>query len=532
VKTEGRDEIVYASSGESATSEGEFFEAINWASRERLPVLFVVQNTGSTVSVPQSAKARAELTDIAEGFGIRTYRFDGTRFTQMYLTLQPIVEDLRKGKGPVLVEGLVERLDPHSSSDDHKKYRSEEELDRVRKRDPLAHTEAELVKRGIITTEDVESHRERVKSEVDRAAEEADAVGPPDPSTILQHIYSGGVPVTRERDPASSGEPVTMVDAVGHALREEMERDPKIFMWGEDVADPKGGVFGATRGLGTTFPGRVENAPLAEASIVGVAQGMAIAGWKPVIEIQFSDDSFPAFMQLRNEVPTLRWRSNNAWSCPMVVRMTVGGYIHGGPYHSQTVESLYAQTPGWRILYPSNAADAKGLLKSACRCDDPVLFLEHKGLYRQVYSKSPEPDADYLIPFGKARRVREGEDLTVVTWGSQVHRSVQAAQELAKDDVSVEVLDLRSIVPYDKEGILRSVRKTGRAVVLHEAPLLGGFGGEVASFISEYAFESLDAPVRRLGAADCFVPFAPNLEAAVLPSLEDVLKALRDLAAY
>jgi 2-oxoisovalerate dehydrogenase E1 component len=533
IKKEGRDEIVYVSSGEGACSEGEFFEALNWASREELPVLFVVQNNGYAISVPQTVQTRAHIHEVARSFGIQAYELDGTRFTQMYLTLKPVIPELRRGKGPVLVEAHVVRLDPHSSSDDHRKYRTEEELDEIRRKDPLAHTEAELVKRGILTSEEVAAWRERVKAEVDRAAEEADAAPHPDPADVLRFVTSGKNPVTEEPPlDASGGKTVTMVDAINHALREEMERNPRIVMWGEDVADPKGGVFGVTRGLGVAFPGRVENAPLAEASIVGVAQGMAIAGWKPVVEIQFSDYSFPAFMQLRNEIPTLRWRSQGAWSCPMVVRMTVGGYIHGGPFHSQSVEALYAHTPGWIILYPSNAADAKGLLKSACRAEDPVLFLEHKGLYRQVYSKSPEPGPDYLIPFGKARRVREGRDVTVVTWGSQVHRSLQAAQALEKEGISVEVLDLRSIVPYDREAILESVRKTGRALVVHEAPLLGGFGGELAAFITEEAFEHLDAPVRRVAALDSFVPFAPTLEAAVLPSTERILNALRDLAAF
>jgi 2-oxoisovalerate dehydrogenase E1 component len=533
LRKDGSREIVYVSSGEGATSEGEFFEAVNWAARESIPVLFVIQNNGFAISVPQSIQTRAHIHEVAESFGIRSYDLDGTRFTQMYLTLKPVVEELRQGKGPILVEGHVVRLDSHSSSDDHKKYRTEEELEQAREKDPLTHTEAELVRRGIISTKDVEEYRERVKEEVDRVAEEVDAVELPDPSRVMEHIFARTEPATEERAPRNvSDQPISMLDGINHGLREEMERNPKIVMWGEDIADPKGGVFGVTRGLGTAFEGRVENSPLAEASIVGVAQGMAIGGWKPVVEIQFSDYSFPAYMQLRNEIPTLRWRSNDAWSCPMVVRMTVGGYIRGGPFHSQSVEALYASTPGWRIVYPSNAADAKGLVKTACRSDDPVLFLEHKGLYRQVYSKAPEPDADYLIPFGKARLVREGTDLTVVTWGSQVHRSEQAASKLEKEGISAEIIDLRSIVPFDADMILESVRKTGRAVVIHEAPLLGGFGGEIAAVIADRAFRYLDAPVRRVGAKDCFAPFAVNLEAAVLPSAEDVLHAMRELAAF
>jgi 2-oxoisovalerate dehydrogenase E1 component len=323
-----------------------------------------------------------------------------------------------------------------------------------------------------------------------------------------------------------------MIDALNHGLREEMERDPRILMWGEDIADPKGGVFGVTRGLGTFFPGRVENSPLAEASILGVAQGMAIGGWKPVVEIQFGDYSFPAYMQIRNEISTLRWRSQGDWTCPMVVRVAVGGYIRGGPFHSQCIEALYAHTPGWRILYPSNAADAKGLIKTACRADDPVLFFEHKGLYRQIYSKSPEPGPDYLIPFGKARLAREGTDVSVIAWGSTVYRSLQAAAELEKSGISVEVVDLRSILPYDKEMIAASVTKTGRAVVAHEAILTGGFGGEIAAFIADACFASLDAPVRRVGALDSFCPYAPALEPVVLPSTEQIRDAVLDVASF
>jgi 2-oxoisovalerate dehydrogenase E1 component len=289
-----------------------------------------------------------------------------------------------------------------------------------------------------------------------------------------------------------------------------------------------------TRGLTEAFPGRVENSPLAEATIVGLAQGMAIGGYKPVVEIQFADYSFPGYMQMRDEIPTLRWRSAGAWSCPMVVRVAVGGYIRGGPFHSQTPETLYAHTPGWYLAYPSNAADAKGLIKTACRMQDPVLFFEHKGLYRQVYTKTPEPGPDYLLPFGVARVVRPGDALTAVTWGRTVHMTLQALSQIAGDgeEPSVEVIDLRTIVPLDLEAVLASVRRTGRAVVVHEAPAFAGMGAEVAARIADAAFESLDAPVRRVGAQDCFVPFAPNLEAAVLPSVEQIAAAVRELLAY
>ena len=534
IKADGGDRVVYVSSGEGAASEGEFFEALNYAVREQLPVLFLIQNNGYAISVPQTVQTGSHLEDISRGFRMSAIHVDGTRFTHMYEDLKPIIAGMRKGSGPCLVEAHVVRLDSHSSSDDQAKYRSPEELERIRREDPLAHTAGRLLQGGVLDEEKIRAMHERIKADVDAAADEADSEPEPPPATATLNIVSGAMPVDVEPEPVPlSATPVTMLDTLSHALKEEMERNPKIVMWGEDIADPKGGVFGVTRGLSTLFPERVMNSPLAEASIVGVAQGMAIGGYRPVVEIQFADYSFPGYMQMRNEIPTLRWRSGGDWTCPMVVRMVCGGYIRGGPFHSQCVETLYAHTPGWLIAYPSNAIDAKGLIKTACRLEDPVIFFEHKGLYRQVFSKRPEPGADYLIPFGKARLVREGSDLTAVTWGSGVIRCERAAEELAQQDgVSMEVIDLRTLVPMDFEAILASVRKTGRALVAHEAILFGGLGGEIAARIAGEAFEWLDAPVRRVAAKDCFVPFAPSLEAAVLPSQEDVTNAARELARY
>ena len=534
VAASGRDEVVYVSSGEGATSEGEFFETLNWASRERLPLLFVVQNNGYAISVPQATQTGSQVAEVARGFRIRTVEVDGTRFSEMYTKLKPLVAEMRRTRTPLFVEGRVVRIESHSSSDDQLKYRTADELEEARQLDPLAHTEHQLLEMGLLDAAERDALHARIRAEVDAAAESADARPVPDPAHLLEHIYSSATPVIEERAPRPlGGPPVTMVDAINHGLREEMERNPKIVMWGEDIADPKGGVFGVTRGLTESFPDRVGNAPLAEASIVGVAHGMAIGGYKPVIEIQFGDYAFPAFMQMRNEIPTLRWRSAGTWTTPMVVRVAVGGYIRGGPFHSQCIEALYAHTPGWTIAYPSNAEDAKGLIKTACRMDDPVLFMEHKGLYRQVFSKSPEPDSDYLVPFGRARVVQEGRDATVVTWGSGVHRASQAAKRLADErGASVEILDLRTLVPLDMAAVVASVRKTSRVLVAHEAPLFGGLGGEIAARIADEAFEFLDAPVKRLGALDSFVPFAGNLEALVLPSVEGLEAALRELLAY
>ncbi|HXI01795.1 MAG TPA: dehydrogenase E1 component subunit alpha/beta [Candidatus Saccharimonadales bacterium] len=534
IQYDGGDEIVYVSSGEGATSEGEFFEALNQAQRERLPVLFVVQNNGYAISVPQAQQTSSEIHQIARGFGMDAFRVDGTRFTQMYQAIKPKISRIRRGSGPVLIEAMVVRLDSHSSSDDQTKYRTEEQMAVVRRHDPILHTELRLREMKLLTDEQVKEMRSEAEREVSKAAAEADAAPPPEEERVTIHIYSQVQPAISDAPPSpASDQPVTMVDAINHGLREEMDRNEKIVIWGEDVQDPKGGVFGVTRGLTEKFgERRIFNSPLAEASIVGVAQGMAVGGYKPVVEIQFGDYSWPGFMQMRNEISTLRWRSGGVWSCPMVVRIAVGGYIRGGPFHSQCIEALYAHTPGWLIAFPSSAADAKGLIKTACRLDDPVLFLEHKGLYRQVYSKSEEPGPGYLIPFGSARRVREGTDLTVVSWGRAVHMVSQALTKLGDEAPSVDLIDLRTIVPLDMEKVLESVKRTGKALVVHEDSVFMGFGAELAARIAGEAFEYLDAPVRRAGALNSFVPFAPNLESTVLPSVEGICREITEMKAY
>jgi 2-oxoisovalerate dehydrogenase E1 component len=530
---EGSDAIVYVSSGEGATSEGEFFEALNWAARERLPVLFVIQNNGYAISVPQDTQTISEIHRIARGFGMPTFDLDGTWFEPMYQTVPPVIERIRAGRGPALIEAQVIRMDPHSSSDDQKKYRSAEELDQMIERDPILQTEKYLLKNKILTEDEIATIRTEIQQQVNAEADAADQSPLPDPSLVLAHIFSDKPVVTEEMIPTYVGEePVNMVTAINNGLHEELSRNPKIVMWGEDIADPKGGVFGVTRGLTTGYPGRVENAPLAEASIVGVAGGMALNGYKPIVEIQFADYSWPAFMQIRNEISTVRWRSNNEWQCPMVIRIACGGYIKGGPWHSTCIETLYSHTPGWYVVFPSCAEDAKGLIKTAARSEDPVIFLEHKGLYRRVQAKTLEPNADYLIPFGKGRIRREGKDLTIITWGSTVYLALEAAKELEDQNISVEVIDLRSIVPMDDDLVFSSVRKTSRVLVGHEDTLTMGFGAEVAARIAENCFEHLDAPVIRLGAKDCFAPAAPNLEAAVLPSLDDMRAGIKKLLSY
>lgn len=535
VRNDGADEIVYVSSGEGATSEGEFFEALNWASRERLPVLFVIQNNGYAISVPQTAQTSSEIHRIAQGFGMPTYSIDGTWFEPMYQMIPPVIEEMRHGGGPALVEGQVIRMESHSSSDDQKKYRSQEELDQMVERDPVQQTEQYLLRHRILTQEEMQQMRSEAKTEVDEAADLADHEPPPRTDNILAHIYA-----QRPFDAATvstsvaylSDETISFIEAINRGLREEMELNPKIVMWGEDIADPKGGVFGVTRGLSTLYPDRVGNSPLAEASIVGVAGGMALAGYKPIVEIQFADYMWPAFMQIRDEVPTVRWRSQGTWTCPVVIRIPVGGHIKGGPWHSACVEAILAHIPGWHIVFPSSAEDAKGLIKTAARSDDPVFFLEHKHLYRRVESRSREPVSRYLIPFGCGRVRREGRDLTVVAWGASVYQALEIAKRKEDDGVSIEVVDIRSIAPLDEQLVYESVKKTSRVLVLHEDSLTQGFGAEISARITENCFEHLDAPVMRVAAKDCFIPSATVLEDAVLPSLEDLRNAVERLLGY
>jgi 2-oxoisovalerate dehydrogenase E1 component len=493
----------------------------------------VVQNNGYAISVPQDKQTISEIHRIARGFGMPTFDLDGTWFEPMYQTIPPVIERIRAGHGPALVEAQVVRIDPHSSSDDQKKYRSQEELEELVERDPILQTEKYLLKNKIQTEEELTAIRAEISGIVNEAADQADQAGFPNPLEVQTHIWSQTPVVVEGTTPNYlSTEPVNMVSALNAGLHEEMARNPKIVMWGEDIADPKGGVFGVTRGLTTAYPDRVENSALAEASIVGVAGGMALNGYKPIVEIQFADYSWPAYMQIRNEIATVRWRSNDVWKCPVVIRIACGGYIKGGPWHSTCVEALYSHTPGWYVVYPSCAEDAKGLIKTAARSEDPVIFLEHKGLYRRVHAKTLEPDADYLIPFGRGKIRREGSDLTIVTWGSTVYLALDVAKELETEKISTEVIDLRSIVPIDEDLVYSSIRKTNRVVVAHEDALTMGFGAEVAARIAEHCFEDLDAPIIRLGAKDCFVPSAPNLEAAVLPSLEDMRTAVRKLLSY
>ncbi|MGD9588580.1 MAG: thiamine pyrophosphate-dependent enzyme [Pyrinomonadaceae bacterium] len=547
------DEVVYMSVGDGTTSEGEWWEALNTACNLKLPVIFVVEDNGYAISVPvEVGTAGGDISKLVSGFpGLLMQKVDGTDPLASYAAFKKAVEYCRERKGPAFIHGKVIRPYSHSLSDDEKLYRPDEEREADARIDPIKTYAEFLMTEGIVSSEQLEALRKEVDEEVNKAADIAIETPQPAPESALRNVFSPDVDPTdrqffdTENGAELSGNPGTMVDLINRCMHEEMERDPRIVIFGEDVADcsreeyleqvkGKGGVFKVTANLQRKFgSARVFNSPLAEANIVGRAVGMAIRGLKPVCEIQFFDYIFPAMMQIRNEVALTRWRSDGDWKCPMVLRVPVGGYLKGGAvYHSQSGTTLFSHTPGLMIAYPSTALDANGLLRTAIRCDDPVLFLEHKHLYRQVYNKSAYPGSDFLIPFGKARTVREGTDISIITFGALVERSNQAAKRLEQQGISVEIIDLRTLVPYDWEAVAESVKKTSRVIVAHEDPISYGYGAEIAARISNELFEYLDAPVRRVGATDTFVAYAPQVEDFILPQSEDVEAAVQELMTY
>ena len=530
------DAYTLCSGGDGSTSQGAFHEAMNWAARSKAPVLFLIQDNKYAISVPVTDQtAGGTPYKLAGGYeGLARYRVDGTDFFKVYAVAKAAIEHIRCGRGPVCLVADVVRLLPHSSSDNHLKYRTEEELIKDQNADPITRLEHCLMDEGLLDASEFESLREEIKSEINEATRSAEKHSDPEPQSATTHVFFEGDLGLEYGINQSPGNPVVMVDAINHALHEEMARDESIMVYGEDVAGQKGGVFTATRGLTEKFGiDRCFNSPLAEASIIGTAMGFSAAGFKPVVEIQFADYIWPAMQHLRNQVAPLRYRSNNAWSCPMVIRVPCGGYIHGGLCHSQNIESIFGHIPGFRIVMPSSAADAKGLLKTAIRCHDPVLFLEHKALYRAACARDEEPGEDYLVPLGRARTVRDGTDLTIITYGFLVHKCQAVARQLSREDqISVEVIDLRTLFPLDSESILTSVRKTHRLLVVHEDHEFLGYGAEIAAQVSDLGFSYLDAPVRRIGSKFSYVPYAASLEEEVLPQESDVLSAARALATW
>ncbi|HET7903853.1 MAG TPA: dehydrogenase E1 component subunit alpha/beta [Candidatus Eisenbacteria bacterium] len=544
------DEVTYVSAGDGTTSQGEFWEAINSAATGKLPVLFLITDNQYAISVPVEAQTPGgDIGRCMSGVpGLRIMRVDGTDPLASYKAVLEAAEWMRGGNGPVLLHAMVIRPYGHSMSDDEQSYKPPKEREEEAKRDPIRVYPEFLIREGIASPEEIERIKTDVEAELAQAEAAALEAPKPSPATVYDHLYSPSVDPASpafETEPRFEGNPETMVTLINRCMKDEMARDPRIVAFGEDVADAtreehlnsvpgKGGVFKVTHGLQKAFgKKRVFNSPLAEANIVGRAIGMATRGIKPVVEIQFFDYIWPAMMQIRNELAMIRWRSNGDFSCPVVIRVATGGYLQGGSiYHSQSGESIFCHCPGLRVVFPATALDANGLLRTSIRCDDPVLFLEHKHLYRQPHAKAPYPGADYMVPFGKARLVREGANVTVVTWGATVNRAALAAQRLEADGIGVEVIDLRTLVPWDREAVAASVRKTARALVLHEDVLTAGFGGEVAAWIGEELFDSLDAPVRRIGATDTPVGYAPDLEDAILPQVDGITAALRDLARY
>jgi 2-oxoisovalerate dehydrogenase E1 component len=549
------DEVVYVSIGEGSTSQGEFWESLNTASNGRLPVLYVVEDNGYAISTPVEANTPGgNISRLIANFpNFHFAEVDGTDPIASYQAMVEAVAYCRAGQGPALVHGHVVRPYSHSLSDDERLYRSAAELEADALRDPIARMQVWLMREGILDADGIDALERKVDEQVQRAADRAVAAPLPRIDEILKHQYSEDLSCTDARfasEPMPLDDPSerTMADLINCCLKDEMRRDERVVVFGEDVADAtreealsdpkvkgKGGVFKLTHGLQVEFGSdRVWNSPLAEANITGRAIGMAVRGLKPVVEIQFFDYIWPAMHQMRNELSLVRWRSNGDFSCPLVMRVPIGGYLTGGSiYHSQSGESIFTHTPGVRVVMPSNALDAMGLLRTAIRCDDPVLFLEHKRLYRETFGRAVYPGPDFTIPFGKARIVRPGKDLTVVTYGAVVPRALQAAVKLHRETgIDVELLDLRSLAPYDWETIAESVRKTSRVIVAHEDMKSWGYGAEIAARIGEELFHDLDAPVRRVAAMDTFVAYQPLLEDAILPQPEDLYRAMAELAAF
>ncbi len=545
------DAVTLTSLGEGATSEGEFWEAINAACLESLPVMFLVQDNGFAISVPvEHQTPGGDISRLVSGHpNLGMFRCDGTDFVASYATVAEAVNYCRRERKPAFVHAFCTRPYSHSLSDDEKLYKTAEERAQEARRDPVTAFADYLVAAGVLDRGALEQILQEVDLEIQGATERALKAPQPHKGSAMRYLYSETVDPTSgafATEPHCAGDPRTMVDTITLTLSEEMARNENILVFGEDVADcsreenlkrikGKGGVFKATQGLQTRYGSeRVFNTPIAEAAIVGRATGMALRGLKPVVEIQFFDYIWPAMMQIRDELASLRWRSNNAWSAPLVIRVAIGGYLNGGAiYHSQCGESVFTHIPGLRVVFPSNALDACGLLRTAIRCDDPVLFLEHKRLYREPYNRTQHPGPDYLIPFGKAKVVKPGANLTIVTYGALVQKSLQAAVQIEQQDprTSVEVIDLRTLNPYDWAAIRASVEKTSRVMVAHEDTLSWGFGAEISARIASELFGTLDAPIGRIGALDAWVGYAPTLEYEILPQVENILEeALRVLA--
>lgn len=536
VQLQGQDDVVYVSAGEGATSQGDFHESLNFSCIHKLGVIFVIQDNGWAISVPQKEQtAGGSIVPIARGYeGLAVFEVDGCDFEETVQAFQSAAAKARAGDGPSLIVAKVPRMGPHSNSDDPSKYREKECLDSEKEKDPIPRMEQWILENGILTQDELIGMKKEAFDRIEEAAAQAEQIPFPPKASADEKVFAPTPEIPLE-EPKVVGESIVIVDALNHALDEEMERDPNVVVFGEDVAHGKGGVFGVTRHLTSKYgANRCFNTPLAESTVIGIALGMSLVGEvRPVAEIQFADYLWTGINQLFNEVASFHYRSNGEFNLPLVIRMPYGGYIQGGPYHSQSIEAFLAHCPGLKIVIPSNASDAKRLLKASIRDPNPVIFLEHKGLYRQrLFCARPEPGKDDLLPLGKAHIVREGSDVTFVGWGMMICMVGEIAEILSKEGIHVEVIDLRTIVPLDIETILASVKKTGKLVIAHEAPKFGGFGAEISAQIMEQAFPYLDAPVARVGGKNCAVPYCKDLEDEVLPQRHDLEKALRELALY
>lgn len=534
VSLKGEDAVVYVSGGDGSTSQGDFHEALNFSCLHKLPIIFVIQDNGWAISVPTHEQTcGGTFAKIAKGYeGLSVFDIDGCDYLKTSKALHSAVEKGRKGEGPSLIVAKVPRIGPHSSSDDPHKYKSDEAIAEDLKRDPIALFEKFLQLSSIVSKEEIEALKNQCIHDVEEASLQADEAPFPKKETAASKVFMDyDIPSAPHPE---AGEAIVIMDALNHAISEEMERDKNVVVFGQDVAHGKGGVFGITRGLTQKFGvERCFNTPLAESTIVGIAIGLSFHGFKPVAEIQFADYAWTGMNQLFNELASIYYRSNGEWNCPVVVRMPYGGYIQGGPYHSQSTEAFLAHCPGLKVVIPSNAADAKMLLKAAIRDPNPVVILEHKAIYRQrAFCARPEPDADALLAFGKANVVREGSDVTVVCWGMMVMMAVEIADTLKKEGIMVEVIDLRTIVPLDMETVLNSVKKTSKLLIVHEAARNCGFGAELAARVAEEGFMYLDAPVARVAGKDCPVPYCKDLEDAVLPQKADLEAAIRRLVSF
>jgi 2-oxoisovalerate dehydrogenase E1 component len=533
LKQKGAGAIAVVYGGEGATSEGDWHEAMNWAGIHDLPLIFVIENNHYAISVPSEEEVAGSIAVRAEGYGFPGHLIDGNDPLVVLATMKEAVSRARSGEGPSLIEAETYRYYAHTSDDNDTLYRDKEEVERWRKKDPVGRLRQYLIEHRLLT----EADEARIDSEVsDRIAEAVErAEGSANPDEPLSRVYAKPVvpgPATTTPEPEPVGERVNLITAINRTLHEIFEQHPDAIVFGEDVARDKGGVFKATQGLTERYGAeRCFNTPIAESSIIGCAIGMSATGYRVIPEIQFADYIHPAFDQIVSEAARVSYRSNGTWNCPIVIRTPYGAGIHGAQYHSQSIEAYYAHVPGLKVVIPSTPADVKGLLHTAFEDPDPVMFIEPKKLYR--LARGPFPEGEHRIPLGKAAIRHLGTDLTIIAYGAMAHFAMEAVPVLEDLGISPEVIDLRSLKPLDWPTIEESVRKTSRALIVHEDNEFGGFGAEIAAQIADKAFEWLDAPVKRYGLPEVpLMPYAGSLENVLYPTPAAIVERAQELAKY